>query len=619
MSQPTDITLDGAGYMLVPGTYTRSQDGAAEGRTGRVVLRDFFGGQRRAIQLERDRSFGGVSVGPALDGQGVQPWGARITSSPISTLTNVPTIGQHIPHAFVNDHLYFAIDRQLFASPTSSGGWTSPTVAYTATHPITDICLYGADGLLLAFGPAQDILFIRPAGGPPTALKTGERAHAIAGYAGYACWSDARPSYVRMVTGSGLDTRILDYPITAFANVASELFVITRQSLYSYSGRVKDVSMPNPAYTGPGDTDPPTITGQEWSGEFTPYFQHGVITEPDDFRVFVGYGGRIHAWVSGQMMEDNPRGQRAGWRATGLSGRRCFGGTVAAGYVIVSIESHQGRNELWAWDGSGWWCLASQPMATTGTWLSPKPLAGGGGQRDLLVFRAGERTVDLFRLQHRPTLPAWPAEASFVTPLIDAAERDKPKAWRRIGAVFASPAPLGNTTSTDTVTVSLDFSLDAGGTWVTAISRSLSGNSAANQTFSLDATLTDRAITSPWLMLRVRWESVNDWAPVLTGLWAEFEVLDAPARRRRWNLRVIARDQVIDRQGSPLSRSGRQLIAELWSAWQRGTPLTLRDQDFDADPTPRRVRIVGISESVPKPIDADKWGDAVITLNLVEV
>src|SRR5690606_13828699 len=150
-------------------------------------------------------------------------------------------------------------------------------------------------------------------------------------------------------------------------------------------------------------------------GEFTPYFQHGVYAEPDDFRVFEGYGGRIHAWVAGQMMEDNPRGDRAGWRATGLSGRRCFGGTVAGGYVVVSIESHEGMNELWAWDGSGWWRLAQKAMGATGTWIWPVPLGGGGDGRDLMVFRDGEAAVDLFRLQHRSaTNHAYPPAASFV-------------------------------------------------------------------------------------------------------------------------------------------------------------------------------------------------------------
>jgi transcriptional regulator with XRE-family HTH domain len=69
MPQTTDVEIGGAGYMLAPGTYRREQDGLPEGRPGRVVVRDFFGGQRRAVQLERDRGWDGLGVGPAYDGQ----------------------------------------------------------------------------------------------------------------------------------------------------------------------------------------------------------------------------------------------------------------------------------------------------------------------------------------------------------------------------------------------------------------------------------------------------------------------------------------------------------------------------------------------------------------------
>ena len=69
MPQITDIVLDGAGYMVVPGSYRRTQDGLPEGRTGRISLSDFFGGQRRALQLERDRGWDAEGVGPALFGQ----------------------------------------------------------------------------------------------------------------------------------------------------------------------------------------------------------------------------------------------------------------------------------------------------------------------------------------------------------------------------------------------------------------------------------------------------------------------------------------------------------------------------------------------------------------------
>lgn len=620
MPQTTDIVLNGAGYMVEAGGYSRAQDGMAEGRTGRIALRDFFGGQRRAIQLERDKAWDGLAVGPALDGQGVQPWGNISVNQLIPAMTTKPTAAQPVPHAFVRDRFYFAVGTRLYVGPVKHGNWTAPTLVYDPGTPILDIIPYASSGILIAYGVVRDIDFWSTTANQATVFIAGARANVLGAYAGYAAWGDARaegrPSYVQLATGSGIDTRVLDHDIVGFANVAAELHVITRQAIYSYTGRVKDVMVPNPAYTGPGDSDDPTIRAQQWSGEFTPYFQHGVYAEPDDFRVFVGYGGRIHAWVSGQMMEDNPRGDRAGWRSTGLSGRRCFGGTVAGGYIVVAIESHDGFNELWAWDGSGWWRIARRPMAMTGNWLWPTPL-GGASQRDVLVFREGEAAVDLVRLQHRSDpAHAFPTSGQFVTPMIDAGERDKTKAWRKVGAVFASPVRFGNLASMDAVTVALDWSMDAGQTWTTAATSTLTGNTPANNNLTLDANL---SAPSRFVMLRVRWESVSDWSPVLVGVWTEFEVLDSPARRRRWSVRVHARDQTVDREGKVLRRTGRELIAELWDAWQDGAPLPFRDQDFDAAPVERIVRIVGISERVGSPADASRWGDSEVTLQLVEV
>ncbi len=102
-------------------------------------------------------------------------------------------------------------------------------------------------------------------------------------------------------------------------------------------------------------------------------------------------------------------------------------------------------------------------------------------------------------------------------------------------------------------------------------------------------------------------------------MWAEFELLDSPARRRRWQFTVTAEDQVIDRAGVRLNRTGRQLVAELWNAWHQAATLPFRDLDYDDDPTERRVRIIGISEAVPVPSDAGRWGQSAVSLTLVEV
>lgn len=619
MPQATDVIIDGAGYMLSPGTYTREQDGAPEGRTGRVTFRDFFGGQRRHLQLERDKAYAGLAVVPALNGQGVQPAG-RLT--PDAHIVNYgtnpkPSRTKRIPFAIVRNQLYYAVGPTIYR--VNSDGTVTAPAGGTMPATIEDLCIYAEDGLALTMGNNADVTFYSTTQAASQALKAGERGHVIGAYAGFAAWNDARPaarpSYINQVHGTGIDIRILDYPVLRFANVGAELYAITKGAIYSYRGRVHEVSGPNPAYINPTTTpnEPPTITIHEWSGDWSPFFQQGVIAE-DDFALMEGYGGDLFAWISGHAMRYTTSGDRAGWQDTGLAGTACLGGCVAGGYLIVSIISLENQNELWAWDGSGWWRLATKPSAAAGNWLWPLPVSGTttADVADVILFHEGSGNLD--RLQ----LDTLPASADFITSLIDAAERDKDKSWRKVGAVFATPERAGNLSSADAVTVTLDYSINGGATWTQAATITKTGNTPANQIFTIDATLPTPP-SSRFLMLRVRWSSLTDWAPILTGLWAEFEILDSPSRRRRWNFAVIAADQTINRDGTTLTRTGQQLIAELWTAWQNGSTVTFRDLDYDADPVQRTTRIVGISEKVQRPADQRHWGDAIVSLVLVEV
>jgi hypothetical protein len=239
---------------------------------------------------------------------------------------------------------------------------------------------------------------------------------------------------------------------------------------------------------------------------------------------------------------------------------------------------------------------------------------------DLLAFRDGDAGVacDLYRMVYRDAAThAYAATGSFVTSLLDAGERDADKSWRAIGATFAAPAVRGNPASVDGVTVTLSWSIDAGETWTVAASANVSD--PTQRTLALRADLVSAAAVSRFLQLKVTWLSVADWAPVLTGVWAEHATLDAPARRRRWSLGVMARDGLVRRDGSVSPISGRQQIAHLWNAWSANQTITFKDIDYDSDPVTRQVRIVDIEEHVAKPSDASRWGDASVRLGLVEV
>ena len=208
--------------------------------------------------------------------------------------------------------------------------------------------------------------------------------------------------------------------------------------------------------------------------------------------------------------------------------------------------------------------------------------------------------------------------ANYVSSMIDADERDKHKAWRKVGAVFAAPVRQGYPASIDAVSGALEYSIDGGASWVAAGAGTWATNTA-DPTYRVDTNIGNAAAVSTFLQLRWSWASVSDWAPVLVGLWVEYELLDSPARRRRWSFTVSAEDQTIDRDGKTLTRTGREMIAELWDHWEDGTTIPLRDLDFDTDAVERQVRIVGITERVPAPREAGRWGNSAVSLVLVEV
>lgn len=622
MPETTDFTLDGAGYMLVPGHYRRSQDGIAEGRTGRIVMQDFFGGQHRALQLERDRGWGGIGTGPALDGQGVMPW-PHITDDALAPGSALPSATTPIPTATVNDHVFFAVGSHLYRSASlSAATWSEPDDIWDAGATITSLAWYNGD-LLIGLGDSDDLSVFQYPAGPAAALLSGEEAHHAVSYAGFALWSRADASTgsgtneVRMVTGSGIESRYLDARVTRLTTAGGKVWAATNTSLYSFTGRVRETLIPNPAWTS-GSPDPTSIPALRWSGEWDPFFQHGSWCDDDDYIFLLGFGGRLITWLGKRVVEHNPSGDRAGWRDLGLGGRTCFGACVAGGYLIVALESTRGQSEVWAWNGAGWWLLLQDSAATT-RWIWPITVSGAGNQ-DVLLFRDGSLAIDLVRLHWRSdTDHTLSAAGSYITSMLDASDRDKDKAWRRVGAVFASPETLGNAGSSDPVALTLEWSVDGGDTWISAASRAVTATDDDARQLNLDAGIASDGAVGRWLMLRVTWSSVSDWAPVLAGLWAEFEVLDAPARRRRWHMTVAAHDQVVRRDGGTLSRTGRQLIADLWAAWENGTTMPCRDIDYDADPIERRVRIVGITEDVPRPDRAGEAGDAMIQLTLVEV
>jgi hypothetical protein len=135
----------------------------------------------------------------------------------------------------------------------------------------------------------------------------------------------------------------------------------------------------------------------------------------------------------------------------------------------------------------------------------------------------------------------------------------------------------------------------------------------------LEQKLTGGSPESKTLQIKVAWSSISDWAPTLTAIWVEYELIGSPARRRKWRFAVSARDGLLQRDGSVDPRTGREIAADLWSVWEGGVTMTLRDVDYDITGRQFEARLAGISEEIQKPADGNRWGDSRLKLTVVEV
>lgn len=617
----TDVEIAGAGYALVAGGYARRQQGSFQRRSGRIDLAGFGGGQRQPFQpaaadgASAGRGWDAVGTVAVYGGQGVEPW--PNVAPHADALVGPPTTGQRAHGIVVGDRVYVGVgSRLLRTAPLTEPVWANLTqVATFAGLTISDVARY-KDDVMVFFGPgagASMRLYRTATATIVDPWVTGEAGSVGVGYKGQLLFAP---------TGAGLRERVrlsldrydaailfrnrnADGPVVRIGAFGGKVAIASRAGLSLFAGE-----------WDPGSATP-AVTAN-WTGDLEPVFAHGVWTAEDDFVFLQGHLGRLYTWVAGRVVAWDPANPGAGWRQTGPEGRACYGAAVAGGYLVVALQPRDGGSELWASDGAGWFRIARhEPGGDVLCW----PIAVAGvGDRDLLVFRSGQPTYNLYRLVWRANgLHTYGPSGEWRTSLLDAGEPATAKAWTAIGARFAAPEARGNAASTDPVTIALDWSSDAGATWTEAAILTTSGTPARQYALLATPTAGDgRAPVGRSLQLRVRWSGVLDWAPVLTGLWAEWAIDDAPAPRRRWELKVAARDGQVRRDGGREARSGRQLAADLWAAWQTGTPVPFADVDYEAAPVTRTVRIVAIAEEIPKPADAARWGESVVSLTLVE-
>jgi hypothetical protein len=579
MTQTSDVLLGSTGYMVKPGTYQRYQDGQSDGRVGRVRLFDFYGGAKRAAQMERDRFFSGAGAWPTLDSQGLTAGPKRQDRADSLSPALVPGDRRWV---FAYQGTWYVVSgSELYSVATSGGLYNGLTAVHALAGTVVDCDLIG-DTLYFCYDTAHAIGKYVVSSGTYTANTLGSTSvdeGYLIGHEGTNLLY-VRPDLPTVVTNSAGSTSFTcDAAIRRHVQVDGHLWVITEGSVYRYtsiSTVESEASVPR-------------------------------LAAPDDFDWALAHFGRLWAWAGKEVIYyDTTNDSFVG---SGVRGTSTLGAATVGSWLVVAVVSAiTGYVELWAYDGRGWWLLDEQ--TSSGTLYSyPVSITGSCDDVDLLAGRGSTNNqTAAWQFFPRSGVPGLRSSYELITAMMDAGERDLDKVWRRAGVELATP---DDRATSDQVTVELFYSVDGGASWTAIASATLDNGDIRLQ--SIGGSITARP-QSRFLQLKLAVSSVSAWCPVVLGLWAEHETMDLPTRRRRWKFTAVCADQVVQRDGSVDSTGGRALANGLWDAWDDGTTLDFTDVDAGA----YIVRIAGIRETIGKVSEID-MASSDVELTLVEV
>lgn len=591
MPEAYDITLAGQGYTVLPKAYKRGLDSA--GSIGasplRQVQRDWAGALRPGA-LEKDRHYASLAMVPVRGGggAGVQ-LGPRTTTIPLigfnaaAKLWSVFAQGQ--PFAALGGKLWRFDRIGSGGSPNNLSGATQ--LGATLAQTITGLCWDGMNRLFASRQGAGYVVWtIGGAAWDTTPVTQAQtltwfRSSLWGGYLDPAGWR-----WARLTSSTVTDPQPLDGPPLAAIVSRDATYVTTGSSLYRLtagsSGFVWEVLS---SYSGAGLGDDGTVLC-EWRGQ-------------------------VYSWIGGEVCRYHSGGNSpAQWVGLGLSGVACQGLFVANGMLFAAVNDSPlvyGIG-LWMFDGVGWWCVDrsfgnrdyNYPFSSGGYFTNAHIITHCGGTNNLAAFQLAPQTNQL----------GFASSGELITSLWHGRNPDEEALYTRAGMELGWPGVVG---TTPTYTVYLDYSLDGAGTWT----------NIASDTFTNDAPHT---ITGPLnvrtkaLNLRVRFAVTGSggFSPVLRAVWSEGRSIEQATHRTAWDMTLTARDEGIRRDGGRDSRSGAQASADLWAAFLAGGTVTFRDVDYDRAPVERTVRIATLTEEIPQPGEAGRWGESRLRVRLVE-
>ena len=580
-----DITLDGVGYMVLPGSYRAdsvvvSATTPGEGpelppgqRRGRAVATDL--GRNGAVA----GGIGGLlpSVGPVWrmpfpigwTGLGPPPL-AEPRSGTVSSATGRVGIGTK--------------NFGFLASGTTLYRWNATSISSRHTTmgaAAVGMAVRGDRDLFVAFGASQDV----------------------------ARWEDDSETWTASAFGAGekasLIAMLADRPVVVKPEEPDKVYVWTPTFSsapdYTLNGEVLAL-----ASTGQGIL---IATTQSWylledvdGAPFQVIPAAQPVANASEVALLVHHGVALAA-VDGEIWQQPALGGR--WDLVDAPGAV----SQLAGFgswVLAYLTNYYGTSGVWAWDGGAWFFIDGEVDQ-----IHPGPhgLAGAtiDNDNEFLAFD-----------DSNPDDASEYIENYSVAPPLNAVAIERDKDWSRIGAEFhrSDGEPVGSWSA------QLQYSVDAGRNWTNASD----SQTVDDEQQRITADLTD--VDARVLMVRVNLAATFGLAPALTALWADWSVTESDGGgagipgtsaetirtlERRWRMTILAQDGLIDRDGATLGLNAGTIRANLWARLNQTNSFTDVDGTIHSP-----VTLTAIEEEWPNPADAELHIATRLKLTLVE-
>lgn len=590
MPQTHDIILDGAGYMIVPGSYAYAVAGAqaASVRAGvPSFARAYAAAQHSPTVVDQDAArWTAVGLRPIPLGLGDEPGRLILAAGEVFPTLGVSAFDANSQAAIYGGEVYFSQAQFLYKVVRSGGNWSTIVFVGSAAGVITSMAVinnllymacatpattmsnYAGSGAIVNTPAAQAALIWqyaqgiwRSKGNDPTTI-----AGSIDGGATWTQWQ--LDSAVRAVV-----------PWRGRATGGGVLLIATTYMLWELAGQWAG----SPA---------------AFSGTVSPLYIGLGGGNTDDFKWLVEFDGLVYTWYAGSVCRwDGVRLEPVPGAPRGVT----YGGCVAGGALCVSAsDPATGYTTLACFDGLRWFTLA---RGNSRLWANLVGTNGVIGDGHLLAFAQGTSTLSRwsFPLSGFSALPAT-SGAVTVGPL-DGGRGDAVKTWTQvvIDWSLALQPSQRNPPANPGGALLVETSVDDGFTWVTQGTATVAAGATSKQETVALGAATPYGLEAHRLLIRVTWTPTSAYAAFqIDGIWASgWTIADAP-HRETWAMKLKITDKLIKRDGSVDTRSGETMLAALRSLAQTGRTTTFQDIDYDLSVTARTVRVAEMKESERK-------------------